>query len=127
MARRENHDAFHLPLCPVRRGKSGSHLGSREWVRGMRSKFIALPDYPFMIFHHLTLEGQIAHIFSRKPVSLALAKTASVRNQRRGPERLWHDRIALFLRFSQLGKQPLATIHHELKIPDDRRLICENL
>jgi hypothetical protein len=80
-----------------------------------------------MIFHYRALEGQVSYIFSRQPESPAFAKATSIGNQSGRPERLWHNRISIFLRPGQLRKQPLATIHDELKILDNRYLIGEDL
>ena len=93
----------------------------------MHSKLIAFPDNPFMKFHHCPMKRQASHIFSRQPEPPALAEAASVGHQSGRPQRLRHNGIPVFLRPSQLRKQPLATIHHELKILNDRRLIGENV
>src|SRR6266487_3357768 len=41
------------------------------------------------------------------------------------PKRLRHDPVPVLLGPGQLGKQPLAAIHDELKILNDRRLAGE--
>jgi len=80
-----------------------------------------------MIFHYCTLKRQVPYIFSCQPESPAVAKTTSIGNQGGRPECLWHNRISIFLRPRQLRKQPLAAVHDELKILDNRRLISEDL
>ncbi len=126
MARRKNHDAFH-PLYLPRRRKSCPNLRRLKGVRGMRSKFIAFLDNPLMKFHYRPMKRQVPYIISRQPEPPALAEAASVGHHSGRPERQRHNRISIFLRSSQLRKQPLATIHDELKILNDRRLIGENV
>src|SRR3981081_3246184 len=127
MARRKDRYAFDPPVCLPGRPKSCPHRRRLKWVRRMHSKLIALLDNPLMIFHYCALKRQVSYIFGCQPESPTVAEATSIGDQGGRPECLWYNRILIFLRPRQLRKQPLATVHDELKLLDNRRLISEDL
>jgi hypothetical protein len=79
-----------------------------------------------MKFHYRPMKRQFPYILSCQPESPAITEAASIGHHSGRPERQRQNRISIFRMHGQLRKQPLATIHDELKILNDRGLIGEN-
>ena len=127
VARGKDRDALYPPFGPLGRGKRRRHRRHLERVRGMGGQLVAFPDHPIVELHHLALQRQAPYILGRQPEPLAFGKAAVVGDKSRRPQRLRHHFFAFFLGFNQLGEQPFAALHDELKILDGRDLVGQDL
>ena len=94
---------------------------------GVRGELVALLEDPLVELHDRPVQGQVPDVLGGQAEPLALAEAAAVGQHGGRPERQRYQRIPVFLGLGQLGEQPLAAVHDELKILDDRRLIGENM